>query len=423
MLPSGTRSSSSQIPSSGPFLHLHCPAGGRARHPWKHRDCGDLRHSRRAGPSGGQSGVIVGRSTELEELDRLLESAVTGDSGRVLVVGDPGMGTTALLTAFAARAKRRGAAVTTASVTSAGDLLRSGLDADPSPAVVLLDDGRDADAAQLADLVRLADRALRPCRHWWWSPARHGLPDPTGPGDVAAPDPGSSRDGRRRRDPARRTRGRGAAGSRLPAGRGAGRQPAGAARGAAPAHGGPAIRPCTPARPPSGPPGTRPGLGASDRQPADSRPCGRRRPGDRGSPRRSAGRHGPGQRLVARRPRSRGGRRCGSDHHVRGTGLRPCRRAGRRPPPDPGRNRAGAPREGRRPGHRVWACRRASWSITSSTGWRPPTRRWRVRSSSRHVGRRNWTSCPWRATPGRPPPACRRRPPGESRAPSAACAW
>ena len=292
----------------------------------------------------------MGRSTELEELDRLLESAVTGDSGRVLLVGDPGMGTTALLATFAARAKRRGAAVTTASITSAGDLVRSGLDVAPSPVVVLLDDGEDADAAQLADLVRLAAElstlpslvvvASRPA-----SPIRQGLA--TWPRLILA----STRDGRRRRDPARRTRGRGTAGSRLPAGRGPGRQPVGVARGAAPAHGGPAIRPCTPARPPSGPPGNRPGLGAGDRQPADGRPCGRRRSGDRGSPRRPAGRHGPGQRLVARRPRSRGGRGCGRHHHVRCTRLRPCRGAGRRPPPDPGRDRAGAPREGSRPSH------------------------------------------------------------------------
>ncbi len=50
----------------------------------------------------------MGRSTELDELDRLLGSAVTGDSGRVLLVGDPGLGTTTLLTAVAQRARRRG---------------------------------------------------------------------------------------------------------------------------------------------------------------------------------------------------------------------------------------------------------------------------------------------------------------------------
>ncbi len=107
--------------------------------------------------------MIVGRSTELEELDRLLESAVTGNSGRILVVGDPGMGTTALLATFAMRAKRRGASVTTAPVTSAGDLRGGRLMADRSPVAVLLDDGEDADPAQLADLVLLADElATRP---------------------------------------------------------------------------------------------------------------------------------------------------------------------------------------------------------------------------------------------------------------------
>ena len=57
--------------------------------------------------------MIVGRSTELEELDRLLDSAVTGGSGRMLVVGDPGLGTTTLLTVVAQRARRRGVRVTT----------------------------------------------------------------------------------------------------------------------------------------------------------------------------------------------------------------------------------------------------------------------------------------------------------------------
>jgi DNA-binding NarL/FixJ family response regulator len=101
--------------------------------------------------------VIVGRSTELEELDRLLESAVAGRSGRTMIVGDPGLGATTLLEALALRARRRGVLVTTAPAISAGDLRRSGLAPESSPMAVLLDDGQDAAAGQVADVVRLAD--------------------------------------------------------------------------------------------------------------------------------------------------------------------------------------------------------------------------------------------------------------------------
>ena len=44
----------------------------------------------------------MGRSAEIDELDRLLTAALGGGSGRVLVVGDPGVGKTALLDALCA---------------------------------------------------------------------------------------------------------------------------------------------------------------------------------------------------------------------------------------------------------------------------------------------------------------------------------
>ena len=107
--------------------------------------------------------MIVGRSAELEDLDRLLESAVTGGSGRALVVGDPGLGTSSLLAVVAQRAGRRGVRVMRSAAVRAGDLLQGALPPSPSPVAVLLDDGHDVDAAQLADILRLADElASRP---------------------------------------------------------------------------------------------------------------------------------------------------------------------------------------------------------------------------------------------------------------------
>ena len=52
--------------------------------------------------------MIVGRSAELAQVDRLLDSALGGDGGRLLVVGDPGIGKSALLSTVANRAARRG---------------------------------------------------------------------------------------------------------------------------------------------------------------------------------------------------------------------------------------------------------------------------------------------------------------------------
>ena len=107
--------------------------------------------------------MIVGRSTELEELDRLLGSAVTGDSGRILLVGDPGMGCTALMAAFAHRARGRGVDVIQSSARSVADPLLADRSPEPMALAVLLDDGEDADDAHVAGMLRLADHlATRP---------------------------------------------------------------------------------------------------------------------------------------------------------------------------------------------------------------------------------------------------------------------
>ena len=43
----------------------------------------------------GAGGRLVGRRSELERIDRLLERALAGGAGSVLIVGDAGLGKTA----------------------------------------------------------------------------------------------------------------------------------------------------------------------------------------------------------------------------------------------------------------------------------------------------------------------------------------
>src|SRR5215218_4450244 len=50
-------------------------------------------------------GRLVGRRPERERIDRLLQAARAGEAGSLLVVGDPGVGKTALLEAASARAE------------------------------------------------------------------------------------------------------------------------------------------------------------------------------------------------------------------------------------------------------------------------------------------------------------------------------
>jgi DNA-binding CsgD family transcriptional regulator len=82
-------------------------------YPVNHRDPGglDLLNFPQ-GPCGEHArSVLVGRTGELEHLDALAEAARTGRGERLIVVGDPGLGRTALLDAAHRRSARRGVRV------------------------------------------------------------------------------------------------------------------------------------------------------------------------------------------------------------------------------------------------------------------------------------------------------------------------
>ena len=112
--------------------------------------------------------MIVGRSTEKEELDRLLESAYGGLSGRLLLVGDPGIGTSTLLTWLEHRACKRGLIVTSihgADLDQCPDLLdRLAASCASGPTVLTVDDAHQAGPIALSRLrdasERLADLPL-----------------------------------------------------------------------------------------------------------------------------------------------------------------------------------------------------------------------------------------------------------------------
>jgi DNA-binding CsgD family transcriptional regulator/tetratricopeptide (TPR) repeat protein len=65
--------------------------------------------------------VLTGRSPELRRCDELLAAALDGRSARLLVVGDPGIGKSALLESVRRRASRRGLAVIAASGIEGAD--------------------------------------------------------------------------------------------------------------------------------------------------------------------------------------------------------------------------------------------------------------------------------------------------------------
>jgi DNA-binding CsgD family transcriptional regulator/tetratricopeptide (TPR) repeat protein len=104
--------------------------------------------------------ILVGRTTELATLDRLLDDTIAGRPGVVAITGEPGMGKTTVLAELADRAGARGCAVLSgraeeskpaplAALLSTMDT-RTGL-------VLLLDDLHWADAptvARLGDLMR-----------------------------------------------------------------------------------------------------------------------------------------------------------------------------------------------------------------------------------------------------------------------------
>lgn len=135
--------------------------------------------------------MLVGRSAELDLLDRLLGAARGGRGGRVLVVGDPGIGKTALLATAARRATRLGMTVLRVRAADGeedlpfallDDLYRVGGEPVPTPApgvarrgdalldllvrratgtplLLVLDDAHSADDSSLAALELALGRA------------------------------------------------------------------------------------------------------------------------------------------------------------------------------------------------------------------------------------------------------------------------
>ncbi len=67
--------------------------------------------------------MIVGRLTELSRLDRLVDGLLAGDGGRLLIVGEPGIGKTMLVDAGARRAGGRGVRVVRVGVAHGTDEL------------------------------------------------------------------------------------------------------------------------------------------------------------------------------------------------------------------------------------------------------------------------------------------------------------
>ena len=175
------------------------PEGTRAsvEPPGFHPAIGDqgLLEFPRAVPREHAQGVLVGRSGELARLDALAVSALAGNGGRLVLVGDPGMGKSALLRALERQARRRGVRSVHARAAegpnSAGSPLLEGLSplegsstgrpsgADPAesaeemahdilrylastgPVLLLIDDAHKADAASLRAL-RTAIELLGP---------------------------------------------------------------------------------------------------------------------------------------------------------------------------------------------------------------------------------------------------------------------
>jgi DNA-binding CsgD family transcriptional regulator/DNA replicative helicase MCM subunit Mcm2 (Cdc46/Mcm family) len=140
--------------------------------------------------------VIVGRAPELAQLDALLEDARRGESASILVVGEPGIGKSALLSTIARRAQGRGFTAIRASCSPGeesvpfallndlkrsagvpmGDVLVGDVVATPAargdeflrvlgaltqtaPVLVIVDDGHDADPQSRAALNQAIQRA------------------------------------------------------------------------------------------------------------------------------------------------------------------------------------------------------------------------------------------------------------------------
>jgi DNA-binding CsgD family transcriptional regulator len=136
--------------------------------------------------------VIVGRVAELARLDSLIADVEAARGGRVLVVGEPGIGKSALLGAVARRAIGRGVRVlraasapgqadlsfglvddlgrrmgeaiapesTSVGVRAAALLEALGSLAAEAPVLLVIDDAHDADVKSLAALTQVLERAI-----------------------------------------------------------------------------------------------------------------------------------------------------------------------------------------------------------------------------------------------------------------------
>src|SRR5207249_2878399 len=101
--------------------------------------------TRRVGP-----GSFVGRRTELESIEGLLDRSVGGSGAWVLVEGEPGIGKSRLLEEVVNLADKRGSRVHTASADALDADRPFGLFVD---ALGLRVDAEDEDRAQISDLL------------------------------------------------------------------------------------------------------------------------------------------------------------------------------------------------------------------------------------------------------------------------------
>ncbi len=103
---------------------------------------------------GGDRNPLVGREIELHWLEHAWARAVDDTGGAVVIDGEPGMGTSRLVTEFARRVSRRGAAIVVGSV---GAETLAGI-AVERPVLVVLDDRSGVDPHDVKRLVAAAAR-------------------------------------------------------------------------------------------------------------------------------------------------------------------------------------------------------------------------------------------------------------------------
>ena len=103
--------------------------------------------------------VLVGRAGELARMDALAASAHAGEGGRLLLVGDPGIGRSALLDALHRRAARRGLQVLRVQPEEDRDSLTAwNVLVGSSPTLLLVDDAHLVDVQALDNLRTAIER-------------------------------------------------------------------------------------------------------------------------------------------------------------------------------------------------------------------------------------------------------------------------